>query len=230
MAHVADLDHQRADLAAQRDALRADMRERAVALYRAGGDPTGWEALQADSAVEAAPAKQLGDIAAQTTTRAARKLEDARTQLAKVQATLRQEQADLQDQKNALDDLVAQQERQQAVMDEKVAAANAALADARAIGAVRASHYAVMGPSTLTAAQIVAWYNAQNYSPRIETSVADLVDIFLEEAADENVRGDLAFAQTIIETGGFERGARQQLLGHRVVRQLLHGQQIPEPA
>jgi hypothetical protein len=34
-------------------------------------------------------------------------------------------------------------------------------------------------------------------------SVAELAQIFLEEGAAENVRGDYAFAQAIVETGGF---------------------------
>jgi peptidoglycan hydrolase CwlO-like protein len=229
VANIAQLDQQRADLAAQRDALRADMRDRAVALYRAGGDPVGWEALRADSAVQAARTKQLGDIAAQTTTRAARKLEEARTQLAAVQDTLRHEQADLQDQKTSLESLLTQQQQLQAVMDQKVAAANAALAHARAIGAVRASHYAVMGPSTLTAAQIVAWYNAQSYHPRIETSVADLVETFLEEAADENVRGDLAFAQTIVETAGLNAAPANNYSGIGWCDSCSTGNRFPTP-
>jgi hypothetical protein len=146
-----------------------------------------------------------------------------------VQDTLRHEQSDLQAQKTSLDDLLAQQERLQAVMDQKVQAANAALAHARAIGAVRASHYAIMGPSTLTAAQIVAWYNAQGYHPRIETSVADLVQTFLQEAADENVRGDLAFAQTIVETAGLNAAPDNNYSGIGWCDSCSTGNRFPSP-
>jgi peptidoglycan hydrolase CwlO-like protein len=229
VAHIEELDRQRADLAAQRDQLRADMRERAVALYRAGGDPTGFEALEANNAVQLARTKQLGDIAAEKTTRTAQKLEDARTQLALVQLSLRKEQSDLQDQKASLEKLLAQQEQLEAVMNQKVAVANAALAHARAIGAVRASHYAVMGPSALTASQIVAWYNAQNYRPRIETSVPDLVETFLEEAADENVRGDLAFAQTIVETAGLNAAPANNYSGIGWCDSCSTGNRFPTP-
>jgi peptidoglycan hydrolase CwlO-like protein len=226
---IAELDQQRADLAAQRDALIDVLRQRAAALYRAGGDPTTLRVLAADSAVEAARRQQLGDVAAKATQRTTRKLQDTREELGKVQETLRGEEADLRTQKAQLDDLVQKQEQQQAVMDAKVAAANAALATARAIGAVRASHYAVMGPSTLTADQIVAWYNAQGYHPRIATSVADLVQTFLQEASDENVRGDLAFAQTIVETAGLNAAPANNYSGIGWCDTCSTGNQFPTP-
>jgi peptidoglycan hydrolase CwlO-like protein len=226
---IAELDQQRADLAAQRDALLDVLRQRAAALYRAGGDPTVLNALAADNAVDAARRQQLGDIAAKTTRATTRKLEDTREQLGKVQDTLRSEESDLRTQKAQLDDLAQKQEQQQAVMDAKVAAANAALATARAIGAVRASHYAVMGPSTLTADQIVAWYNAQGYHPRIATSVPDLVQTFLQEASDENVRGDLAFAQTIVETAGLNAAPANNYSGIGWCDSCSSGNQFPTP-
>jgi hypothetical protein len=61
-----------------------------------------------------------------------------------------------------------------------------------------------MGPATLTVDQMMAWFSAQSYHPRLgDTSVAELAQIFLEEGGDENVRGDFAFAQAVVETGGF---------------------------
>jgi peptidoglycan hydrolase CwlO-like protein len=229
VTRIADLDQQRADLAAQRDALLDVLRQRAAALYRAGGDPTSLRVLAADNAVEAARRQQLGDAAAKTTQRTTRKLEETREELGKVQDTLRSEESDLRSQKAQLDDLVRRQEQQQSVMDAKVAAANAALATARAIGAVRASHYAVMGPSTLTADQIVAWYNAQGYHPRIETTVSDLVQTFLQEASDENVRGDLAFAQTIVETAGLNAAPANNYSGIGWCDSCSTGNRFPTP-
>jgi peptidoglycan hydrolase CwlO-like protein len=203
VANVAELDRQRADLAAQRDTLKASLRERAVSLYRSGGDTTALDSLAADSAIDAARQTELGGIAARTTQRTARKLQDARDQLATVQDTLRREEAELRRQKSAVDDLVAQQERLQADMDRKVEAANAALARARAIGALRVKGEPVMGPSLLTAQQLTAWFRAQGYHPRLEVDVSELAQIFIEEGNDENVRGDFAFAQSIVETAGF---------------------------
>jgi peptidoglycan hydrolase CwlO-like protein len=203
VANIEELDRQRADLAAQRDALQENLRGRAIALYRAGGDPSGLDALSSDNVEEARRRLQFGDIAAQTTRRTQRRLDETRDQLGQVQDTLRLEEASLREQKADLDELAARQEQQQAVLDQKVAEANAALEKARVIGALRVQGEPVMGPSILTAAQMVAWFNAQGYHPRLQTSIEDLAQIFIEEAAAENVRGDFAFAQSIVETAGF---------------------------
>ena len=50
---------------------------------------------------------------------------------------------------------------------------------------------------------MVAWFDAQGYRPNTDDSISDLAQTFLQEGADENVRGDFAFAQAIVETGGF---------------------------
>ena len=75
-----------------------------------------------------------------------------------------------------------------------------------------------MGPATLTADQMAGWVRSQGFSPRIEADLTELAQIFIDEGNDEGVRGDFAFAQSVIETGGFESAPGQQLLGHRLVR------------
>ncbi len=229
IARIAELDRQRADLAAQRDQLRADLRARAASLYMSGGDTSGLESLMADSALEAARQQQLGDIAARTTLRSARKLQEAREALAKVQDTLRHEEDALREQKAQLDDLVAQQEKLQAEMDRKVDAANAALAQARAIGALRVQGEPIMGPSLLTADQLVAWYRAQGYHPRLEVDISELAQIFIEEGNDENVRGDFAFAQSIIETAGFNAAPANNYSGIGWCDSCSTGNKFPNP-
>ena len=209
--------------------LKADLRQRAVSLYRAGGDTGGLEALNADNAVQAARRARLGDIAARTTQRASQKLEDTRTELGKVQDTLRAEESDLRQQKASLDDQVGQQERLQTVMAQKVDAANAALARARALGALRAAGDPVMGPSLLTADQLVRWYNAQSYRPRLETSIDDLARIFIEEGNDEGVRGDFAFAQSIVETAGFNAAPANNYSGIGWCDSCATGNRFPNP-
>src|SRR5262245_9142313 len=180
VANVAELDRQRAELAAQRDQLRADLRARAASLYIGGGDSNRLDSLMADSALDAARQQELGDAAARTTLRSARKLQEARAGLAKIQDTLRQEEATLRDEKAQLDEVIAHQERLQTDMDRKVAVANAALAQARAIGAMRVQGEPIMGPSLLTAGQLVAWYRAQGYHPRLEIDISELAGIFIE--------------------------------------------------
>jgi hypothetical protein len=66
---------------------------------------------------------------------------------------------------------------------------------------------AVMGASRLTADQLVAYF--QKYAPSSQpyratgASLQDLASMFINEGARYNVRGDIAFAQSIVETGWF---------------------------
>lgn len=68
----------------------------------------------------------------------------------------------------------------------------------------------VMGPcSQVSVQQIVDWWNAQN-RPTYKASVPidELVTMYLTEGQAEGVRGDIAFMQSIIETGWFSFGGR----------------------
>jgi predicted nucleic acid-binding Zn-ribbon protein len=201
---IAELEQQRAALAQQRDTLLDHLRQRAVALYSTGGDGTGVADIFSGSVLDGARRKQLGDAAARSDHDNARQLEDTRDALAGTQNDLRKRQSDLEDQQAQLDGMLAKLQGQQAAVAQRVAAANAALDRARVLGALHAAGEPVMGPATLTAAQMVAWFDRQGYRPRLaNTTVAELAEIFLQEGADENVRGDFAFAQAVIETGGF---------------------------
>ncbi len=169
-----------------------------------GSDGTSATDIFSGSVLDGARRKQLGDAASRSDHDTARRLEDARTTLAATQSSLRHEQTDLEQQQAALDTLVTQLQQQQATVDQRVAEANAALARARVLGALHAAGEPIMGPSALTVDQMMAWYDAQGYRPRLNgVSVSELAQIFLEEGGDENVRGDFAFAQAIVETGGF---------------------------
>jgi hypothetical protein len=62
----------------------------------------------------------------------------------------------------------------------------------------------IMGPSMLTPAQIATWFrqtSTQDYV--VSVSIDELARTFVEEGLAEGVRGDIAFAQAIIETGWF---------------------------
>jgi hypothetical protein len=62
----------------------------------------------------------------------------------------------------------------------------------------------VMGPSRLSGAQIVAFMKANTRQPyRATVSPELLAELFVDEGNAENVRGDVAFAQSILETGWF---------------------------
>ena len=63
----------------------------------------------------------------------------------------------------------------------------------------------VMGDAQLNADQLAAWYQSTGQRAKLDdgTTIADLAKIYIEEGAAEHVRGDIAFAQSIVETGSF---------------------------
>ncbi len=61
----------------------------------------------------------------------------------------------------------------------------------------------VMGPSILTASQLASWYAATGRTPAIPVSMKQLASYYIAEGRAEGVRGDLAFAQSVVETGYF---------------------------
>ncbi len=61
----------------------------------------------------------------------------------------------------------------------------------------------LLGQSRLTGAQIAAWFAKQRITPAITTSMDNLAQIFVDEGNAQNVRGDIAFAQSVLETGWF---------------------------
>jgi uncharacterized protein YlxW (UPF0749 family) len=211
---VEALEQQRTQLAQERDTLLDHLRQRAVALYSMGGDGTSAGDIFSGSVLEGARRKQLGDAASRSDHENARQLEETRGKLADIQTSLRKEQVALEQQQAELDALIPKLQAQQAAVDRRVAEANAALERARAIGALHAAGDPVMGPNTLTADQMVAWFDSQGYRPRLSnTNVPELAQMYLEEGAAENVRGDFAFAQAVVETGGFSAAADNNYSG-----------------
>jgi Mannosyl-glycoprotein endo-beta-N-acetylglucosaminidase len=86
-----------------------------------------------------------------------------------------------------------------------VAASLFSVAPARAADALTP----VMGANILNADQLAAWFNAKRSGqtqprlPALNNDIHALAQIFLDEGAREGVRGDIAFVQSIIETGWF---------------------------
>ncbi len=62
----------------------------------------------------------------------------------------------------------------------------------------------IMGPSRLSADQLAAYVQSLGKKPKVPVSVKQLAQYYLDEGAAENVRGDIAFAQSVLETGWFE--------------------------
>jgi len=61
----------------------------------------------------------------------------------------------------------------------------------------------VLGPATTTPAQLAGWFATTGHQPKLDVSILTLATVFVEEGAREGVRGDIAFAQAIVETGYF---------------------------
>ncbi len=61
----------------------------------------------------------------------------------------------------------------------------------------------ILGPSALDAAQLAAWFDASGYVDLTPASVQSLAQWYIAEGNAEGVRGDIAFAQAVLETGGF---------------------------
>ena len=230
LARIDELQREQEALLAQRTALQAEMRDRAVALYRNGGDGTGIAAISdASSALQGARRQVLGEAAADSNQRAARKLEAIRNAVIQHQTEQRIEESALRAEQVRLEQVAAAQESQQAALAGKVAAANAALAEARAIGALHAAGDPVMGDSHLTAEQLAGWVRSQGFRPNIATDLVSLAQLFIDEGRDENVRGDFAFAQAVLETGGFESAPANNFSGIGWCDTCRVGNQFPTP-
>ncbi len=66
----------------------------------------------------------------------------------------------------------------------------------------------VMGRSRVTAADLAGWFRSKGKTSKATVSIDALAAHFISEGAAEGVAGDLAFAQSIIETGYFNFSTR----------------------
>lgn len=62
-------------------------------------------------------------------------------------------------------------------------------------------YHSIAGEAVATAAQMVAYIKAKR--PGVEQSVIDMIPLYLSEGKTEGIAGDIAFAQSCIETGNF---------------------------
>ena len=62
----------------------------------------------------------------------------------------------------------------------------------------------IVGPARVTAAQMAAWFRARTTSPyRAGVPLDEITALYLSEGSRAGVRGDIAFAQSILETRWF---------------------------
>lgn len=72
----------------------------------------------------------------------------------------------------------------------------------------RADAVPVLGQSKVTPEEIAAWYQGKDIRSRSPTPVLQLARLFVEEGNAQGVRGDLAFAQSMVETGWLRYGGQ----------------------
>jgi cell wall-associated NlpC family hydrolase len=95
----------------------------------------------------------------------------------------------------------------------------------------------ILGPATLSAAQIVAWWQAQGHglTTPVGVDIATLAGWYIDHGTADGVRGDYAFAQAIEETTqggvGFNSPAahRNNFAGIGITSDGVNGYDFPNP-
>jgi hypothetical protein len=61
----------------------------------------------------------------------------------------------------------------------------------------------LLGGAALDAGQMVSWYDFEGYVDLTSAPIDQLAAWYLQAGREEGIRGDVAFAQAVLETGGF---------------------------
>ncbi len=186
---LAETERKLLDARTQVVALRQRLQARAAVVYQNHSDRLGM-ALSIDHVVNLQAGNHYADAIAvvdnKELDRLAGVIDDLSAQRDAQDAT-RRDLADARDQlQRRRDDLQAQIDQGSATLDK--------------LGGVP-----VMGASLLSGAELAAWFKSTGQRARLTgtTTIDDLAQFYVDEGAAEGVRGDLAFAQAVIETGSF---------------------------
>jgi len=187
-AVLADVEARTTATKAQVDQLRAQLVGRAAQVYEQHNN--NGAVLRVQHVVDLAAGEQYTNAAAIDGTRQL-------DQLNAVEAQLEQEQAQAAATRQAIADDELRLESSRSNL-EAVRARDQALLDR--VGAIP-----IMGDARLTAAQIAAWFHSTGQVAQLAagTTIDELATMYIDEGAAEHVRGDVAFAQAVIETGSF---------------------------
>jgi uncharacterized protein YlxW (UPF0749 family) len=200
-AQIADLEQTISSTRAEEAALSSEVTRRAVALYK-NTDPTGGLGVfDTNEPMEAGRKTKF--------TEAADKYYEKRAADLHEQADRQQQQKDdLQRKRTELDDDIPRLERENADAAGKIARIVRGVEITEKLAPLRAAGDPIMGPTVLTAAEMAEWLHSSGASPRLSggVTVEQIAQMYVDEGTAENVRGDVAFAQANIETGGFSAG------------------------
>jgi hypothetical protein len=123
------------------------------------------------------------------------------------EARLRDAEDRLRSAERALSDSVGKSNQASAARDAAQGAVDEgvlAVSDARRLTNAKDVSPAVMSDPVLTAEEIVGWYTKQGVVGYVAgVDLATLVSFYIDEGKAEQIRGDVAFAQSIVETGAF---------------------------
>jgi hypothetical protein len=200
LVRIDELEQSIASARAREAVLRSALTRRAIALYK-NSDTTGFHALDTEEPMEAGRRTKFNEFADDY-------YREQADQLQETAERQHREQVDLRARHTELGDVIIRLEREIGDVEQKVARATRGLEIAEALAPLRAQGEPVMGPSVLNAAEMAAWLRSSGASPRLSDgmSIELIAQMFIDEGAAENVRGDIAFAQAYIETGGFSAG------------------------
>lgn len=62
---------------------------------------------------------------------------------------------------------------------------------------------AIIGLPRLSPEDLAGWFASTTYRPEVSGPISDYARWFIDEGRAEGIRGDIAFAQAVVETGGF---------------------------
>ena len=221
---LADLQRRRDEAIEVREKLRVQARAVALGMYLAGpvdhldfGVVTNhpdaldrlWSTETVRYGVGAAHAslRRQSDRIDRLTEAAQRRqaaLDDDRGMLAEVTGQVEAEQAELarlEDRRQGVE--LAQQRRQaETVVAQGEVVALLALAELPALPAANPG-LSVLGPSVLDADALAAWFVDHSGAFAVDPTIARLAALYVDEGNQLGVRGDVAFMQAVLETGGF---------------------------
>jgi hypothetical protein len=186
---------------AQEAALRQEIANRAVALYKNSDDAGGIGMLDQTNPMDAGRKTKFTEV---TDKYYKERVEQVHDTADKQQ----QAQDDLQKKRSELDGRIPDLEKEKADADAKVAKAQRGIQIAGAVAPLQAAGDPIMGPTVLNAGEMASWLHSTSASPRLSggVTIEQIAQMYVDEGNAEGVRGDVAFAQANIETGGFTAG------------------------
>ena len=210
-ARVATTESEIEVLVAQREAILKIVRARAAQLYVHREVTSPLEGFDVSAPMRIARRHALAEAVTRRDESERSALKDAsdklavtRDELARQRDELQTQENEVQSQQRALEDLGAQIRAEQADLSARAKDVQGRLQGAIAAGVIRAGGPSLLGPTNLSGPQLAAWWRAQGYpTPSLSVSIDQLAQLYVDEGNAEGVRGDLAFAQAVLETGGF---------------------------